>query len=524
MVRLLLPAILGLAALLRFALLGTIPGFDGDEGIGLFYARQVAEHGVLRLHPLRPYLGPYDLWLAVPFLKLLGFTPLAARLVPASMSVLATWLAFRLGRRWGGDVQGLATAALVGMAPCLAGYSRVALAVAEMPALVVIAWVLLLRLLDRRTAGAAAALGAALGAAVVFHPTGMLICAAVGAAALLHGEGRALARRPRVVLSALLGFAATGWIAWDLILAQVGLGPGVDLSLTSVDEAVQRGIWGRSIQAVAVTLDTAAGGRALEWLGGVPSREHLLLRPLRWAVGIGFALAVARAVRARDPVGLGLAAAVVVAVALTAARSAHFDLAISSRERYVLVPATLLVLLLPYGLLGLGGPPAGWRLRAGVALVVAWCALSVAAFQAGFILPMIETGSRNPSPSMIAAWPDAKLQAARVIGGRMRPGEEGLLLAGDGWSYWPVVAFLGERMPSDFVPEDPRECAATLRRTKHRRRFLVDYAAGHWNGAIRACLAGAGYGADRPPLFVPATPDGTPVLLLWELEPEGAGG
>ena len=79
---------------------------------------------------------------------------------------------------------------------------------------------------------------------------------------------------------------------------------------------------------------------------------------------------------------------------------------------------------------------------------------------------------------------------------------------------------LGEAMPADFVPADPAECAATLRRTRHRRRFLVDYAGGQWLEAIRACLAGAGYAADREPLFVPTAPDGQPILLLWELEPE----
>jgi len=67
-VRLLLAGILVVAAALRLTTLGSVPGFDGDEGIGLFYARQVAEHAHFELHPLRPYLGPYKLWLAVPFL------------------------------------------------------------------------------------------------------------------------------------------------------------------------------------------------------------------------------------------------------------------------------------------------------------------------------------------------------------------------------------------------------------------------------------------------------------------------
>ena len=293
--------------------------------------------------------------------------------------------------------------------------------------------------------------------------------------------------------------------------------------LTHVDEQVSRGLLLRLREVVAVGLDTAAGGRSLAWLGGIPSDEQLLLRPLRWAAGIGFVLAAVRATRERDPVGLGLVAAVVVTAALAALKAGRFDLAVVGRERYVLVPVTLLYLLLPYGVLGLGSAAVGRRLRVGAALVAVWCALSVGGLYTGLLQPMWTTGSHNPSPSMIAAWPDAKLQAARWMLDRMQPDEEGLLLAGDGWSYWSILCFLGERMPADFVPQEPAECSAILQRTRHRRRFLVDFAGGVWLDEIEACLEGAGYGG-RGPAFVPVTPDGRPILLVWELEPEGAGG
>jgi len=521
-VRLLLAGILVVAAALRLTTLGSVPGFDGDEGIGLFYARQVAEHAHFELHPLRPYLGPYKLWLAVPFLEVFGFTPFAARLFPAGLGVVAVWLAWRIGRRWG-DPSGLAAAALLAAGPTFAGYARVSLAVAHMPAIAVIAWALLLRASERRTALSAAGFGAVIGAGVAFHPTGLLLGMAAGLALALHPGGRQLLRRPLLVGAAALGFAATGWVSWELILAQVGLGPGVDLSMTHVDEAVARGLHLRLWDVGAVGLDTAAGGRSLEWLSGVPSSEQWLLWPLRLAAALGLVLASVRVARERDPVAMGLLAAVVLTAGLTAVKAARFDLQVVGRERYLLVPVTLLFLLLPYGLLGLGGEATGRRLRAGVALVAAWCLLSLGGLYVGLFGPMWTTGSHNPSPSMIAAWPDAKLQTARWMLDRMQPGEEGLFLAGDGWSYWSVLCFLGERMPADFVPEEPAECSAILERTRHRRRFLVDFVGGQWLDEIGACLEGAGYGG-RAPAFAPTTPDGRPILYLWELEPDGPAG
>ncbi len=84
----------------------------------------------------------------------------------------------------------------------------------------------------------------------------------------------------------------------------------------------------------------------------------------------------------------------------------------------------------------------------------------------------------------------------------------------------PLVAFTAETMPVDFVPEDPADTAAILIRTRHRRRFLVDYPGWHWTEAIEAGLSKAGY-AIRP-TFVPQTPDGRPALVVWELPPEAA--
>jgi hypothetical protein len=157
--------------------------------------------------------------------------------------------------------------------------------------------------------------------------------------------------------------------------------------------------------------------------------------------------------------------------------------------------------------------------RARTAAVVGFALLQLALLQEGFFGPYRADGGRA-EPSMVAASPDAKLQAARWMLERLQPGEEGLVLAGDGWSYWPLVAFTAETMPMDFVPEDPADTAAILVRTRHRRRFLVDYPGWHWTEAIEAGLATAGY-ATRP-TFVPQTPDGRPALVVWELPPEQA--
>ena len=233
---------------------------------------------------------------------------------------------------------------------------------------------------------------------------------------------------------------------------------------------------------------------------------------LTWPTRIAAVLMLGRgslqALRDDEGTGRALLGGFTVALFLTAARAAEFDLSVLSRERYLLVALTLATLVAGYGLASLG--------RKTIPAVAVVVVLQLGVLVEGFFAPFAHDGG-HAEPSMVVAQPDAKLQAARWMLERLGPGEKGLILAGDGWSYWPLVAFTAERMPVDFVPRDPEETAAILQRTTDRRRFLVDFHEWHWNRAIRAGLAAAGY-SDQP-AFQPTTPNGRPVLTVWELPP-----
>ncbi len=509
-VRLLLIALLALAAGLRLSGLATMPGFNGDEGYEAYYAWQVGEHLHLRLNPVRPYLGPYFLWLVAPTVAAVGeVRPFAVRLVPALGGVLGVWLAWRIGRRWRDESLGLCLAALFAASAWVVAFQRVALSVMMLPLATLVAVALLLRVWDTKTPRSALALGASLGAAAAFHPQGLLLGPVALLASAAHPRGRE-ALTPRAVGAVALGFALTGWVVWAMILDQVGLGPGIDYSGTLITPDRARPLLERVPASIPILFDGLAGPRVLRWFTGVVPGDLALAWPARLAAVGAVGLGAYRAARDDDGPARALVVGLAVAWFLTAARAADFDLAVVSRERYLLVAWTLATLVAGYGLASLGGR----RAAGATALVVL---LQVGVLQEGFFAPYRADGGR-PEPSMVAASPDAKLQAARWMLERLQPGEEGLILAGDGWSYWPLVAFTAEAMPADFVPEDPKRTAEILAKTRTRRRFLVDYADWHWTDEIRAGLAAAGY-PDRP-AFAPTAPDGRPILTVWELPPE----
>jgi 4-amino-4-deoxy-L-arabinose transferase-like glycosyltransferase len=507
--RLVLIALLLLAAALRLWGLGTMPGFNGDEGYEAYYAWQVGEHLHFRLNPVRPYLGPYFLWLVGPVIAIAGeVTPFVARIVPALGGVLGVAIAWTIGRRWRDESLGLTLATLFAASAWAVSFQRVALSVMMLPVLTLGAVALTLRLWEAPSIRRAGALGAVLGAAAAFHPQGLLLLPVVLVASLLHPRGRA-ALTPRFVGVVALGFAATSWVVWAMILDQVGLGPGVDYSGTLVTPDEARPLFVRLPESIPVLIDALAGPRVLHWFTGMEPISLTLTWPTRIAAVLMLGRGSLQALRDDEGTGRALLGGFTVALFLTAARAAEFDLTVVSRERYLLVALTLATLVAGYGLASLG--------RKTIPAVAVVVVLQLGVLVEGFFAPFAHDGG-HAEPSMVVAQPDAKLQAARWMLERLGPDEKGLILAGDGWSYWPLVAFTAERMPVDFVPQDPEETAAILQRTTDRRRFLVDFHEWHWNQSIRDGLAAAGY-SDQP-AFQPTTPNGRPLLTVWELPPE----
>jgi 4-amino-4-deoxy-L-arabinose transferase-like glycosyltransferase len=502
-----------LAAVLRFSSLPTLPGFNSDEAGEVYYARQFVETGVPRLHPYRPYLGPYLLWSSAVLIKAFGLGVGVVRSLPAAAGVLGVGFAWLIGRRAGGTGVGLAAAALFAVGPWSVGYSRQVLSVSFVPVFAVAAWWLMQRLVEEPGPGRAAAVGAVVGAGAVYHPTGLVAGAAILAGAfVLAGPRWRDLLRPSLVGAAILGYVVTGWPTGPLIGGLLGLVPDLDLSATHVDETVWSGPLGRLLAIGPLLLDTAAGGRTLAWIAGGRSSQFVVLWGVQFILLVGVGGALWRALRRRDRHAAALLAGAGAAVVVVSIQSARFDLHVVSRERYLLVPAALVVIAAAIGLVG-----HETRRRAGAAAVGVAAVLCLAGL--GQAVGTLRAGASTVSDTFLIAHPDAKQQAGEWILGRMQPGEEGLLLAGDGWSYWPVVYFVGEVMPSDFVHEPTSKCASEILRTRHRRRFLFEYRGGDWVEPILACLDEAGYG--RPaPTFVSRSIQGVPILGVWELPPE----
>ncbi len=526
-------------ALLAIFLVGTalrgtdldiLPGFNGDEGWETYYASLLAQGHWSGVHPVRPYLGPGFQLLNAPFLAAFGVGVWSARLGVALLGLLCIPLAYAIGRRLGGAWVGLGAAALVAVAPFAVVFSRIACSVSTVPFWTLLCWWLLQRLIEIPDADRALVLGLALGAAVSFHPQALLLGPAVGVGALAHPGGRALLLRPRVLFVGGLGFGVFGWTAAAVVLDQLGLGGGLDYSGTHIDAAPVRAFFPRLLHSLPVILDGAAGGRILHWAAG-PSQQHPLGAGLAAALlGVSAVGACVRLLRsAGAPGARSLAAALLCLWLLTVHKAAAFDLGMVSRERYLLALWSLSLPLIAWALLS---PPQGgrslgrasWSLRQtglpvlGLVAVLGLVEAHATVLGAGFFGPLQATGG-DAHPSMRVATPDAKAEGGRWIQERLEPGEEGLLLAGDAWSYWPLVTFVEGAVAVDYIAEDPAECAAVLERTRHRRRFLIDYAGWHWNQAIASCLKAYGRG-DLLPVWTRSTQDGRPLLWLWELPPE----
>lgn len=515
--RLALLLIVAVGGALRLWNLGVWPGFSGDEGRDVFYSWQIAETGTFQLHPVRPYFGPWQLWLTAPFLKLLGTSAVASRLPMALLGIAAIPAAGAIGRRLGGPRTAIAAAAWVAIAPLTVLFSRVALSVAALPVLILGTWWAWQRLIDDPDPRAAGGVGLLLGAAVSFHPQAMALGGGlvVALAASPRERVRALLRAP-LIGAVGVGFAALGWVSWDVIADQLGLGPGIDYSGTYVDAVAGTPLGVRLFVAgPSSTLDVLVGGRLLHWFAG-PSSADPPGEVIGWVLVAGaFVAAGVRTVRTANPAARGLALAVAGVWLLTVVRSADFDLTELTRERYLL---TTLVVAMPWLAWGLVGDGTGRFDRIGGGLFGGLLVLQGTALGVGFFGAMATSGG-DAEPSFVASRPvDVKEAAGRWMLDRLGATEEGLLLAGDSWSYWPVIAVTGERFPSDYVPEDPAHCSEVLRTRDHRRRWLMDFAGWHWNDEIRACLAGVGL-PDRPPSLVLKAEDGRPLLLIWELAP-----
>lgn len=212
--------LLAAAAAVFFAGLGRLPLFGRDEALYAEAAREMLASGdwiTPRVNG-EPFFEkpPLYYWLTAASYRMLGVSPLAARLPAALASLLTIALTVSLGARvWGlraGVLAGLALASCLHMAII----GRLGILDAPLTLLITIALLLYARWWQRGTVGLAAAFGAVCGLAFLMKG---LAAGLAPAAAALHFS---ITRPPRRRLSAahaLLGLAAAALVAAPWVAA-----------------------------------------------------------------------------------------------------------------------------------------------------------------------------------------------------------------------------------------------------------------------------------------------------------------
>jgi 4-amino-4-deoxy-L-arabinose transferase-like glycosyltransferase len=214
-------AITGVAAALRLAQLGQVPGNPFYDAA--VHTMAVSWHAFV-FGALDPSGGvsvdkpPVDLWFQVASVKLFGFTPTALKLPQALAGTVAVPLLFDLVRRGLGRAGGLAAAAALAVLPVAVLTARSDTMDTFMSLLLVVAAWFVVRAIERRRVGWLLAAGATLGLA--FNVKLFQAFLPLPALALLWFAGSRLGPRRRVVaaVAAFLVAVVVGF-AWILPVA-----------------------------------------------------------------------------------------------------------------------------------------------------------------------------------------------------------------------------------------------------------------------------------------------------------------
>jgi 4-amino-4-deoxy-L-arabinose transferase-like glycosyltransferase len=212
--RLLPGVILGWAAVLRFAGLGTNPpGLWYDEASTGYDAFCILHAGTDRFGDSFPlffrgfgdYISGLYHYLSIPFIAVLGLTPFAVRLPSAILSLLTVWLTFAAVRRWWDDDRAaLLAAAFVAISPWVLPYARSGHRVMLLPFFLALFLAFAARAeTAERPRGWSLLAGSSLGLAMYGYASGEVL-----APILFFGYAALLRRRsPEALRYAALGFA-----------------------------------------------------------------------------------------------------------------------------------------------------------------------------------------------------------------------------------------------------------------------------------------------------------------------------
>ncbi len=237
--------------------LGTL---DGDEGVwGTMALRALHGHFSIFMWGQR-YGGTQEVLLSVPFVAVLGPTPLAIRIVPIALWGIASILVWRIGRRLVGESAARFAGLLFWVWPAYFVWksTRAHGFYGSTLVLGLVALLLTLRLRERPSRRDLVLLGLALGCGLWASPQ-VAILAAPAVLWLLVSRPRIVARSGLVVVAMIVGalpwIVANIWHGFDSLSAGIPRGDGI-----------------ANLHNLAVaTTPTALGLRvpfSLQWIGG----------------------------------------------------------------------------------------------------------------------------------------------------------------------------------------------------------------------------------------------------------------
>ncbi len=175
-----------------------------DEVEFLSFGRAVLEEGAAP----RLWRAPGYQWFVAAGLFLGGGSAVGVRLLQVALSIAASWITYRTGRRLGGERVGLAAGAFVACYPAQISFSHMLWSETLYGFLAIAAFDRSLAAEDRGCARTAGLAGVLFGATALTRSLGIAL---LGATVLAWGIGR----RPRLALAALVG-AAVVIVPWAI--------------------------------------------------------------------------------------------------------------------------------------------------------------------------------------------------------------------------------------------------------------------------------------------------------------------
>ena len=217
------------------------PRFDEQEFLG--FGRRVAAGEA----PV-PWRAPGYQWFVALGLRAAGGSVAGVRVLQALVSVVTTWLVWRLGRRRLGERAALASAAFVAFYPALVAFSHLLWTETLFAALVVLAFDRLLAFEESRDRRAAVVAGVASGLAALVRSSGLVLLAASLAWLVLRGRRSAAAGTGLFALGAVLVIAPWSFHASErsarLVLIDTNSGYNLWSGNNRYVPSDLQGVWG----------------------------------------------------------------------------------------------------------------------------------------------------------------------------------------------------------------------------------------------------------------------------------------